>query len=133
MITTRREQGSPILCQMEERHGQQTIEYVRPGSLSAFNLSRLPRRQRKRRISSRDVRPDSKVSPRSSVSSRRSSDRNIDKPYFDVHIDWTDLKEAHAKDLKESSRSTQGAEQGIPDEYPWRAKMVPRNLCAIRL
>src|ERR1700733_2765165 len=54
---------------MEERHGQQTIEYVRPGSLSAFNLSRLPRRQRKRRISSRDVRPDSKVSPKSSVRS----------------------------------------------------------------
>ena len=50
-----------ILCQMEERHGQQTIEYVQSGSLkSAFNSSRLPSHQRKRRISSRDVRPDSK-------------------------------------------------------------------------
>ena len=49
-----------ILCQMEERHGQQTIEYVRPGSLSAFNTSRLLPRQRKRRASSRDARPDSK-------------------------------------------------------------------------
>jgi len=45
---------------MEERHGQQTIEYVRPGSQSAFNTSRLLRRQRKRRASSRDIRPDSK-------------------------------------------------------------------------
>ena len=35
-------------------------------------------------------------------------------------------------DEKKSSRSNQGAEQGIPDEYPWRAKMVPRNPCATR-
>ena len=40
-----------ILCQMEEHHGQQTIEYVQSGSLSAFNTSRLLRRQRKRRVS----------------------------------------------------------------------------------
>ena len=46
---------------MEKRHGQQTIKYVKSGSLkSAFNLSRLPRRQRKRRVLSKDVRPDSK-------------------------------------------------------------------------
>ena len=44
---------------MEGRHGQ-TIEYVRLGSLLAFNTSRLLYRQRKRRILSRDVRPDSK-------------------------------------------------------------------------
>src|SRR6266702_8717720 len=29
--------------------------------------------------------------------SRRSSERNIDKPYIDLHIDWTDLKETHAR------------------------------------
>jgi hypothetical protein len=127
-----------ILCQMEERQGQQTIEYVRPGSLSAFNSSRLPRRQRKRRISSRDVRPDSKGDARlwhlrlghpgpmslhhlginalgvklqgpkttecqhcslakiKRQVSRRFSERKIDKPCLDLHIDWTDLKEAHA-------------------------------------
>jgi len=28
--------------------------------------------------------------------SRRFSERKIDKPYLDLHIDWTDLKEAHA-------------------------------------
>ena len=54
-----------ILCQMEERHGQQTIEYVRPGSSkSAFNSSRLSRHKRKCRASSRDVRPDSKSDAR---------------------------------------------------------------------
>ena len=28
--------------------------------------------------------------------SRRFSERKIDKPYLDLYIDWTDLKEAHA-------------------------------------
>jgi hypothetical protein len=121
----------------EERHGQQTIEYVQSGSLkSAFNSSRLPCSKRKRRTSSRDVRPDSKGNARlwhlrlghpgpmslhhlginalgvklqgpkttecqhcslakiKRQVSRRFSERNIDKPYLDLHIDWTNLKEA---------------------------------------
>ena len=128
-----------VLCQMEERHGQQTIEYVQSRSLkSAFNIRRLPRRQRERRISSRDVRPDSKGDARlwhlrlghpgpmslhhlginalgvklqgpkttecqhcslakiKRQISRRSSDRNIDKPCLELHIDWTDFAEARA-------------------------------------
>jgi len=45
---------------MEEYYGQQTIKYVRLGSLLAFNTSQLLRRQQKRRVLSRDARPDLK-------------------------------------------------------------------------
>ena len=47
-----------VLCKMEKFHGQNVMEYVPLGSgSSAFIASRLPR---KRRITSRDPRPDSK-------------------------------------------------------------------------
>jgi len=45
---------------MEERHGQQTIKYIQPGSQLAFNISQLLRRQRKRRALLRDAYLDSK-------------------------------------------------------------------------
>ena len=127
-----------ILCAMEKRYGQQVIEYVPLGSVrSAFITSRLPRR-RKRRVTSRDPRPDSKGDaklwhlrlghpgpmslhqlgvnalgvklngPKTTECqhcslakikrqiSRRPPNRERDKPGLELHIDWTDLEEAHA-------------------------------------
>jgi GAG-pre-integrase domain len=127
-----------VLCAMEKRYGQQVIEYVPLGSVrSAFITSRLPRR-RKRRITSKDPRPDSKGDaklwhlrlghpgpmslhqlgvnalgvklngPKTTECqhcslakirrqiSRRPPNRERDKPGLELHIDWTDLEEAHA-------------------------------------
>jgi len=133
-----RRKDRTILCKMEEIHGQQVIEYVPVGKLdSAFIASRLPKRRRKR-ITSRDPRPDSRGSaelwhrrmghpgpmslfhlglnslgvkvkgpkttdcPHCALAkirrqvSRRPPEREADKPLTELHIDWTDLTEAHA-------------------------------------